>query len=394
MIENQNIICFSSVDWSTYKTTKIYLMTILSKRNRVLFVETIGSRTPSLHKPHLYRIARRIFCWLKGMTKPPDVPPENDILIYSPLVIPIYNNRLIRKINFYILRWTFRRLIKKLKFKKPILWFYLPTAADLIGQLDEKFCLYHCEDDWLTYPGYRSRNFEDLEKKLLKNSNAVFITNRLLFDKKKTLNSNMYYLPHGVEYEHYQKAFSSDEHLPVDAAKISRPIIAMIGEVAGWVNWDFLKYAAETNPRWSIVLIGPIGYDADISGMKDISNIYFLGRKEYSELPNYYRIVDVCVVSFNLNEHIKYCTPTRFYEHLAAGKPVVSTDFPAAREFPEELVRIAGTKEEFVELIKKSMDENSEALVKKRKELAMDNSWVSRAEYMSEIIEGLLRKRP
>ena len=204
----------------------------------------------------------------------------------------------------------------------------------------------------------------------------------------------MYYLPHGVEYEQYQKAFSSEEHLPVEAAKLSKPVIAMIGEVAGWVNWDFLKYAAETNPRWSIVLIGPIGYDADISGMKDISNIHFLGRKEYSELPNYYRIVDVCVVSFNLNEHIKYCTPTRFYEHLAGGKPIVSTDFPAAREFPEELVKIAKTKEEFVELIKKSMDENSEALVKKRKELAMNNSWVSRAEYMSEIIERFLHKRP
>ncbi|KPK38562.1 MAG: hypothetical protein AMJ78_09800 [Omnitrophica WOR_2 bacterium SM23_29] len=387
MIENQNIICFSSVDWTSYKTSKIYLMRIMSLKNRVLYVETLGSKTPVISKSHLYRIMRRVFRWLKGPTRPSDVPTESDILIYSPIIIPLHNSKIIRKLNFYILRWTFRRLIKKLNFKKPILWFYLPTAADLIGQLGEKFCLYHCVDDWLTYPGYRNSNFENLDNKLFKNSGAVFISNRLLFEEKKALNKNTYYLPHAVEFEHYQKIFSPADPLPADVAKLSRPIIAMVGEVAGWVNWDFLKYAAGVNPNWSIVMIGPIGYDATISEIKDIRNIYLLGYKEYSELPNYYRAGDVCVISFVLNEHVTYCTPTRFYEHLAAGKPVVSTDFPTAREFSEEFVKVAKTKEEFVELIKKSMGEDNEGLKKKRKELAKANSWVHRAEYISEIIE-------
>lgn len=386
MIENQNIICFSSVDWTTYKTSKIYLMKIVSKRNRVLYVETIGSKTPGFYKSHLFRIVRRLFRWLKGPTKPRDVKPDEDILIYSPLIIPIHNSKFVRGINSYILRWTFRKLIKKLNFKVPILWFYLPTASGLIGQLGEKFCLYHCVDNWLTYPGYRNDNFIDLENKLFKNANAVFISSRLLFEEKKALNKNTYFLPHGVESEHYQKVFSPDAPLPADVANLKRPVIAMIGEIAGWVNWDFLRYAAKTNPDWSIAMIGPIGYDADISKIKNISNIYLLGYKEYSELPNYYRAVDVCVVSFNLDEHIKYCTPTRFYEHLAAGKPIVSTDFPTAREFPSELVKIAKTKEEFVEQIKKSMAEDNEALAEKRKELAKNNTWIDRAEYISDII--------
>jgi len=391
MIENQNIICFSSVDWTSYKTSKIYLMEEMSRRNRVLYIETIGSKTPGFHKSHLHRITRRLSRWLKGPRRPEDMTSGHDIFVYSPLIIPIYNNRFIRKVNFYILRWMLQRLIKRLRLEKPILWFYLPTAADLIGQLSEKFCLYHCVDDWLTYPGYRNSNFEDLEKKLLENSNAVFISNRLLFEKKKTLNNNIYYLPHAVEFEHYQRKFSSDEPLPADVAKLRRPIIGMVGEIAGWVDWAFLKYAAQTNPQWSIVMIGPVGYDADMKEIRDISNVYLLGYKEYAELPNYYRAIDVCVVSFKLDEHIKYCTPTRLYEHLAAGKPVVSTDFPAAREFPKELVRVAGTKEKFAELIKRSMDEDSEILIEKRKKLAAANNWEHRAEYISSIIEAGLQ---
>lgn len=389
MIKNKNIICFSSMDWASYKTSKRYLMEILSKHNKVLYVETLGSQSPNLCTSHFYRITRRLLHWLRGPTRPSDVESDSDILIYSPIIIPNYNSRFIRKINYFLLRMMFRRLIKKLNLTNPILWFYLPTAADLIGHLDEQLCLYHCVDDWFTYPGYRNSNFKELDEALFSNSDAVFISNRLLFDRKKTLNKNTHYLPHGVEFQHYQKSFSSDDPLPHDISGLPRPIIAMVGEVTRWVNWDFLKFAAEKNPQWIIVMIGSKDYEADVSAIKNVKNIHILGYKHYSDLPNYYRAVDVCVVSFDLNEHIKYCTPTRLYEYLAAGKPVVSTDFPAAREFPEEFVAIAKTKEEFALLIKKSLDENTDELIRKRKELARANSWLHRAESMSDIIEKL-----
>lgn len=368
-------------------------MEIMSKYNRVLYVETIGSKAPGLSKSHLFRIARRLFRWMKGPTRPANIPPDSAILIYSPLAIPIYNSRFIRAINHCILRWTFRRLIKRLNFKAPILWFYLPTAADLIGQLGEKFCLYHCVDDWLTYPGYRNSNFEDLDNKLFKSSDAVFIPNRLLLKKKKALNKNTYYLPHAVEFEHYQKRFSPDEPLPADVANLPKPIIAMIGEVAGWINWDFLRYAAETNPEWSIVIIGPIGYDGNVSGIKNVNNIYFLGYKEYSQLPNYYRCIDVFVIPFLLNEHIKYCCPTRLYEHLSSGKPIIATDFPAAREMGEGLITIAYDKEDFVRKIKAALSEKDVSLIEKRKLFAKKNTWEMKAEEISKIIEEHIKEK-
>lgn len=392
MLENQNIICFSSVDWTSYKTSKIYIMELISKRNRVLYVETIGSRTPGLCKSHFYRIIIRISRWLKGLSRPQGAAADCNILIYSPIIIPIYNSRFIRKINFYILRWRLRRLIERLNFKEPILWFYLPTAADLMGQLGEKFCLYHCVDNWLTYPGYRNSNFQDLEKKLFEFSDAVFISNKLLFDSKKELNKNTYYLSHGVEFEHYQRLFSPDDPLPADIRELDRPIIAMVGEVAGWVDYGLLRRIAEAGTKWSIVLIGPIGYDADIGKIKNIRNVYLLGRKEYRELPNYYRAIDVFIVPFILNEHIKYSTPTRLYEHLASGKPIVTTDFSAAHETGEGLISIAYDCEDFVNKIESALKEDDASLIGRRKALAKANTWESRAEKISEIIEVVLRQ--
>ena len=127
---------------------------------------------------------------------------------------------------------------------------------------------------------------------------------------------------------------------------------------------------------------------ADLARVRGIKNIHLLGKKNYSELPNYYRAVDVCIVAFQRTEHIRYSCPTRFYEHLAAGKPVVSTDFPAAREFPEDMVRIAKDKEEFEQLVSESLKPGQDAFVERRKKLARENSWDGRAEKISQMIEA------
>ena len=391
MLKAENIICFSSMEWSSFKTSKVYLMEIFSRTNRVLYVESLGSRTPNLSRPHLGRIARRIRRWLQGPKRPAGLPKECNILVYSPVIIPVYHWRWIRRINFYILRLGLRRLIRRLKLNNPILWFYLPTAADLIGELNEKFCLYHCVDDFSTYPGTRSRMFRQLEDKLFTRANAVFLSNRLLWEKRKALNKNSYYLAHAVRFKDYQQEFSKAKPLPADIAGLKRPIVAMIGEVAGWIDWGFLTYAARAHPDWSMVILGPIAYDARLPQAQAVSNIYLLGPKPYCRLPDYYRAIDVCVVSFRLNEHVKYCTPTRFYEHLAAGKPVVSTDFPAAREFPEQFVKRAKTKEEFARLIKQSIDEDNTEMALGRKQLARENTWGHRAEYISEIISSMIK---
>ncbi len=389
MIENQNIICFSSVDWISYPTSKIYLMRLLSKRNRVLYVETIGSKTPNLSKSHLFRIIKRICRWLRGPVKPSNISKDENITICSPIIIPVFNSRWILKINSLILRWSLKRIIRKLRFQNPVLWFYLPTAAELIGHLGEKFSLYHCVDQWSTYPGGRTSLFKELENKLFEKSNAVFISNRLVYEERRSLNKNTYYLPHGVEFEHYQRKFSPDEPLPDDIANLRHPVIGIVGEVASWIDLDLVAYIAKIKPGWSIVAIGPIGYDAKLGNIKDISNIYILGKKDYSELPNYYRAIDVFIIPFILNEHIKYSTPTRLYEHLSSGKPIVAIDFPAAREIEEGLISLSFDKDDFVKKIELALEERNLALPEKRKALAKRNSWNVRMEEISHVVQNM-----
>ena len=386
MLKGETIICFSSKDWVSYsRTSKEYLMEILSRDNHVLYIETTGSRNAQVSRRDFSRIWKRLVKGLRGPQKPEGLSKDQDLMVYSPLVIPKIDNPGILKFNNFLLRFVLKSWIRQKKGSKPILWYYLPTAVDLIGSLDEKGVIYHSVDEWSTYPGFRGAVFQERDEKLYRKADIVFATNRLLLEKKKSFNSNIHFMPHGVNIEDFEK--SDDQSVEAEKlAGIAHPILAMIGGISGWTDWGLLAQLAQNHPEWSIVLMGDVGQDADVSKVKGATNIHFLGKVPYQELQCYYREIDVCIVSFLLTEHIKYCCPTRFMEHLANGKPVVSTDFPAAHEYGAELVSVAKDAKEFESHIQRALKENSPDKVEKRKAWAKANTWKSRAEKMSGLI--------
>ena len=67
MISNENVILFSSDDWASgLKSSKYHVAIGLSKANRVLFVNSIGLRNPSVSSKDVKRIWRKLIGFLKG----------------------------------------------------------------------------------------------------------------------------------------------------------------------------------------------------------------------------------------------------------------------------------------------------------------------------------------
>lgn len=390
MLTNENIIVFSSVDWGHVPTSKKFISSILAKNNNVLYVETLGSRSPGLKVIHFRRIIKRLFNWLGGV-KRVSLNEGGIISVYSPVALPGWVP-FAGLINFWLIRRKLKKLAGQLGLSDPILWFYLPLALNLFDYLNPKLIIYHCVDEWSTYPGGTNPAFLKAEENLLKKADIVFAASKPLLEKKKKLNPNTYYLPHGSDFEHFNNLSSSNtQNLPDEFKEIKHPIIGIVGHVAIWIAWDLVKYIAKIHPDYSIIFLGEISYNIDISPMKKIKNVYFFGRKNRAILPSFYEGIDVCIIPFCLTEHTKYCQPTRLYEHLAAGKPIVATDFPAAREIEQGFVKIGKNKEEFVRLIEESFVENNPDLTAKRKKIARANTWEHRVERISELITAHLK---
>jgi len=62
-------------------------------------------------------------------------------------------------------------------------------------------------------------------------------------------------------------------------------------------------------------------------------NIVFGGLQPYSALPDIIRSSDVCINPFELNSVTRDILPTKLFQYLACGKPVVATELPGTVPF-------------------------------------------------------------
>ena len=65
MIEGMSIICISQ-DWRGETTSKTHIMRILAKKNRVLWVDSIGMRRPTSSHADLQRMISKLRRSLAG----------------------------------------------------------------------------------------------------------------------------------------------------------------------------------------------------------------------------------------------------------------------------------------------------------------------------------------
>jgi glycosyltransferase involved in cell wall biosynthesis len=388
MLEGEDIVCISTADWDNIAwTNKQHIMSRLSKTNKILYIESLGLRQPTIKKKDILRILKRIKDWFKGARQ-----INENLFVYSPIILPLHKIKIIQKINHLVLWITLKLLLTKLRFKNPILWTYSPPAVSLIGKLNEKLVIYHCVDELSATPRIPTSSIIEMEEELLKKADLVFTTSKSLYEKKKIFNQNTYYLPNVADVAHFMTALK-DLPIPKDIANIKHPIIGFIGTIVSYkLDLELIKYIASTHHEWSVVLIGDVseGEDKDeIKELENISNIFMLGGKRYELLPSYIKAFDVCILPNRINEYTQNMFPMKFFEYLATGKPIVLTQLLAINEY-SKLCYIAKDKEEFIRYIEEALKEDDLQLKQRRIEIAKENTWEVRIEEMSKLIEKKL----
>jgi hypothetical protein len=121
--------------------------------------------------------------------------------------------------------------------------------------------------------------------------------------------------------------------LPADLAGLERPIAGVIGNLAANMDWEFLAETVERTPGFSWAFVGPvtmkIGDPAQRSARAHLlqagGRVRFTGRKRYGELCHYARAFDAAVLPYEKTEPTYSGSSTRFYEHLAACRPMLAT---------------------------------------------------------------------
>jgi glycosyltransferase involved in cell wall biosynthesis len=127
------------------------------------------------------------------------------------------------------------------------------------------------------------------------------------------------------------------------------------------------------------VLVGPEDETFAASRLHNLNNVLFVGARPPYELPGYVNAFSVCINPQIVNQLTIGNYPRKVDEYLAMGKPVVATRTKAMETF-DDYVYLAENKDDYVELIKKALEENSSESSDNRKRFAATHTWQNSVE--------------
>lgn len=382
-----NILLFSTADWDNpFWTNKQHVARELSRLGyKVLYVDSIGLRQPTIRKSDILRMVNRLF---KGLRPPRKI--NDNLWVWSPIVIPLQKYKTVRNINKWILYLLSSIYCLVLDFKKPVMWTYNPLTTDLFVINDKTKVVYHCVDEVKQQPGMPMMEIESAEKRLLLRADIVFVTSQKLLDSRRLLNNNTYLFTNVADYDHFSKARDESTLVPDDLLELNKPIIGFVGAISEYkVDFNLLKYVALKCPDYTFVLIGKIGEGepgSDAKQIYDVPNIKFLGPKSYIQLPNYIKGFDLSIIPSALNAYTHAMFPMKFFEYLAAGKQVVSTNIDSLQGYIDYLY-LAKDYDDFVQGINIMLKSNP-GNISRRLALASKNTYIERTAKMLDIINA------
>ena len=352
----------------------------LSKHNRVLYVNSPLDRITLFKHKHEPKIQKRLKV-IKGKYSGIVKIKESLWNLYPDKLIESINwiknqsiFEFLNKINNKRFASSIQKGINKLEFKNIILFndndmfrcFYLKEL------LQPDISIYYSRDYMLAVD-YWKLHGEKIEPKLIAKSDICVANSTYLANYCKKYNPNSHYVGQGCELDIFMNV--KDKRKPGDILAIPSPIIGYVGALQSLrLDLQVIEHIAESNPDWSVILVGPEDHQFKKSKLHQIKNVYFIGSKDPVELPSYINAFDVCINPQIISLVTIGNYPRKIDEYLAVGKPVVATKTEAMSIFSEHTY-LASSKEEYVILIQKALDEDNDALRIARKEFASSHSW-------------------
>lgn len=213
-------------------------------------------------------------------------------------------------------------------------WLRFPFFAHLRQQVDQSYAAYaKLADHWIT-------NSEE---------------NKAFFSGKYNLTS-IETIRNGVDKGKFARTYP----MPTDLERLPKPIIGFGGSVSHLIDTDLLNQALENHPDKSFVFIGPVIDKQVFSRIKDFGNFYYLGDKHYNQYPAYITHFDLCFIPYHTGNRTHGGDAIKFYEFLAAGKKVISSNGNGIFKANNNIF-IADNTEAFSRFIQQAIEMDAEA---------------------------------
>lgn len=376
--------------------TIVQIMSMLAQRHRVLYVDyaftwkdlvmgAIGKRNDVPMQrmlgfsPRMRKISTRFGSEVHVLTPPPVMPAN---WISSAETYQTVMAREGAKVGKSI-----REAMDSLGFKDPIIInaFSPAFGVPLAGQLNESLLVYYCYDE-ISAASWCGKHGARQEALLLQQADGVVTTSQALLEAKSKLNKNAYLVKNGVDYSLFHEGYKAT---PTTG---KQKTIGYLGSVDHRVDADLLTYCFEQLPEHKFVITGRIVDKAMAERFEKYANVELRGSRKPEQLPAEVASFDAGMIPFVCSDFTRNIYPLKINEYLAAGLPVVMTNFAQLDEFAD-IASVADSKEAFVQQLRDVLAEDNPQLRKDRAHFARQNSWENRVETLELVLEKMLEQK-
>ena len=356
------------------------------------------------------------------------VEKKNDNLyVYHP--INIFNFWPFSILNTLMSLFVVRFLTKKLNAvsDKKILYIYhfdFPDSRNFLRKFKHAVSVYDCVDIYAEFPEYADgtkinpsiialiQKFDDLLKVMLnqkglklkdwvdaqeewlcENCDLVFASAPGIVDHLNKWRTDVEYLPNAVMFEKFDHPQKFEE--PEDLKCIPHPRVGFSGAIDTYKNnINLIEKCVRAYPSYHFVMIGPEKVSdpkLNLTELKKLPNIHFLGEKPWEETPAYFDHFDAYFIPYNLNDYTIGCHPIKYFESMAAGLPTLIT-LNSVKAFDIDNF-VTPIDDQFVRNIGEAVSNDSPEKRKARKEIASKHSWSNKVNKQLEFINGKLNTK-
>jgi glycosyltransferase involved in cell wall biosynthesis len=376
MPNNQLFIVFSD-DWGVHPSSCQHIFKIIAKKHQIIWVNTIGTREPTLS---IYDFQKAITKIRKMLfpDKQHSTLDNDNIIVIQPLMLPFFSLPGIKSINKFSVIRAVKKTMKNIGMINPINVITAPNAHEYIGHLNEIFTVYYSVDDFSEWPGLNKNKVQAMEMSLIKKSDVFIASSTLLIKRIENFGKEAHLLTHGVELSLFTKPVLSEHKL---LKNIPHPRIGYFGLFDGRSDINLLLDISSRLPSISIIITGEI--ETDIHELQNKTNIYFTGKIPYSEIPQMAHGWDICILPYKINRLTDAMQPLKIKEYLATGKPIISTPLNELKVF-SNYIYLADTTEKWIQAIEMILDGKQDK--DKQIDYIKKESWESKASIFMDIV--------
>jgi hypothetical protein len=263
--------------------------------------------------------------------------------------------------------------------------FYAPVAEQWPGPV-----IYYVTDLTACYEGMNSNQVHALDRRMCAVASSVCPNSRrlaqYLIGTAGCESKKIHIVPNATRASNLaSRPLMTPGPLPPDISHLPRPIVGVLGNLAGNMDWQFILESVKRTSHLSWVFVGPTSMKIPDKVQSDarervMQMAHFTGGKTYGELQDYARCLDVAVLPYRKKEPTYSGSSTRFYEHVAACRPMLATRGFAELSEKVPLLELVDTPDELATAIQRleSVDFD-DGLQPLRWEASRTGTWEERA---------------